>query len=76
MSIRHGNANLLHLLVFNTICASENCATDQSLGPGVPNSDIVLYVTAVEIDGCGPSSATVAFASSCTMDQHDRPGKL
>ena len=38
-------------------------------GPGVPDADFVLYVSALEIFSCGPTSGTIAFAATCEMEQ-------
>lgn len=38
-------------------------------GPGVPDADYVLYVSAVDRTPCGPNSAAIAFAQACEMEQ-------
>ncbi|OQR94138.1 leishmanolysin-like peptidase, metalloprotease family M08, partial [Thraustotheca clavata] len=40
-------------------------------GTGVPNTDYVLYVRAVQTKNCG--SSVLAYATSCQQDQYDRP---
>ncbi|XP_011410372.1 PREDICTED: leishmanolysin-like peptidase [Amphimedon queenslandica] len=48
-----------------------NCNITGTDGPGVSNTDFVLYVTGVE-ENCG--EGTIAYATSCQMeDQYDRP---
>ena len=40
-------------------------------GTGVPNADLLIFVTAVNTSSCG--SSTLAYASACQLDQNDRP---
>ena len=42
-------------------------------GTGIPNADIVIYITISDSGKCGPGSTTAAFASRCRKDQNDRP---
>jgi leishmanolysin-like peptidase len=54
----------------STGCKIGSCSTLAG-GQGVPNSDFVLYVRAIDSSFC--SGAVVAYAASCQKDQHDRP---
>ena len=40
-------------------------------GTGVPDADLLIYVTAVSTKSC--SSSTLAYATACFLDQNDRP---
>eukprot|EP00486_Rosalina_sp_Unknown_P000040 CAMPEP_0201564410 /NCGR_PEP_ID=MMETSP0190_2-20130828/2695_1 /ASSEMBLY_ACC=CAM_ASM_000263 /TAXON_ID=37353 /ORGANISM="Rosalina sp." /LENGTH=904 /DNA_ID=CAMNT_0047980563 /DNA_START=16 /DNA_END=2730 /DNA_ORIENTATION=+ len=40
-------------------------------GAGIPDTDLVIYVTYAQTDSCGPS--TLAWALPCGQDQHGRP---
>jgi leishmanolysin-like peptidase len=40
-------------------------------GVGIPNADVLVYVTAIDTIAC--SGSTLAYANSCFMDQMDRP---
>ncbi|KAF0688818.1 Aste57867_19640 [Aphanomyces stellatus] len=51
-------------------CAGGQCST-LAAGAGVPNTDYVLYVRAVQTAHCGTS--VLAYATSCQTDQYDRP---
>lgn len=42
-------------------------------GTGVPNSDLVLYVTASDEAGVCTDGVALAFADACERDQKDRP---
>ena len=42
-------------------------------GAGIPNADLVVYVTGDESERTCQDSMTMAFAHSCQRDQHDRP---
>ena len=46
-----------------------NCDTVGSDGPGIPNADFVLYVSALNIAPCGDTSSTIAFAATCELEQ-------
>ena len=46
-----------------------SCTAVGSGGAGVPNTDFVLYVSALNINPCGAGSSTIAFAASCEMEQ-------
>ncbi|KAG9407378.1 hypothetical protein AC1031_002111 [Aphanomyces cochlioides] len=52
-----------------TGCYGGDCATTG--GSGVPNTDYVLYVRAVESTNCAGN--VLAYATSCQQDQFDRP---
>lgn len=52
-----------------------SCTTEPA-GEGMPDADVVAFVTAVQTDLCGPASGqggTVAYASWCQTDDVDRP---
>lgn len=38
-------------------------------GPGVPDADFIIYVSAVGGNLCGPNSGTVAYAQACDLEQ-------
>mmetsp|Transcript_5802 Transcript_5802/g.22002 ORF Transcript_5802/g.22002 Transcript_5802/m.22002 type:complete len:565 (-) Transcript_5802:38-1732(-) len=42
-------------------------------GPGIPNTDVVIYVTAKQTATCVDSTSTLAYAAYCVMDTKDRP---
>lgn len=42
-------------------------------GDGIPDTDIVLYVTANDVSGVCSNNAALAYADSCQRDQNDRP---
>ena len=47
-----------------------NCfVTNPGDGPGIADADFVLYVTALNGNGCGPNSGVIAFAAACEMEQ-------
>ena len=50
-----------------------SCTTVGSDGEGVRNAHFIVYVSAKEVEPCGNVSRTIAFASSCQMeDEYDR----
>ncbi|KAH9137443.1 hypothetical protein LEN26_005736 [Aphanomyces euteiches] len=57
---------------YSTNCASpsDSCTATPS-GPGVADTDYVLYVRTVQTSNCG--SNVLAYATSCQLDQFDRP---
>ncbi|KAK1929545.1 Leishmanolysin-like peptidase [Phytophthora citrophthora] len=59
-----------------TTCTSYGCVNDpcevSPAGPGVPNTDFLIYVRAESTSGCS-SGSTLAYASACQQDQYDRP---
>mmetsp|Transcript_6768 Transcript_6768/g.9851 ORF Transcript_6768/g.9851 Transcript_6768/m.9851 type:complete len:1041 (-) Transcript_6768:35-3157(-) len=55
-------------------CESPNSCTTVQGGAGIANADIVLYFGAKNYGACAQSgTSTLAFASSCSRDQYDRP---
>jgi leishmanolysin-like peptidase len=58
--------------------ACDDCTT-HAAGDGVAETDFVLFVAAVTTSACGTVdsegrySGTLAYASTCERDQHDRP---
>ncbi|ETW05217.1 hypothetical protein H310_04204 [Aphanomyces invadans] len=58
-----------------TSCPAQNCVGGAcaftSSGTGVPDTDYVLYVRAVQTANCGNN--VLAYATSCQLDQFDRP---
>ena len=50
-----------------------SCTIIGTDGEGVSDADFVAYISAKEEGSCGPSSTTIAFASTCQMeDEYDR----
>ena len=50
-----------------------NCETVGTDGPGVSDTDFLLYVTAMNIESCATGSnrespSTIAFAAACAME--------
>lgn len=45
------------------------CVTNGDDGPGIPDADFVLYVSAANTSPCGVSSSTIAFALACELEQ-------
>jgi hypothetical protein len=54
-------------------CSSDGCSQCATApgGSGVANADYLVYVTSLETPEC--SGSTLAYASMCQRDQHDRP---
>ena len=50
---------------------NENSATCETIGTdgsGISDADFILYVSANEVDPCGPTSSTLAFAGACQLE--------
>ena len=52
-------------------CGSPSCCSPAPAGPGSPNTDYVLFVTAANTGSCGGS--TLAYALACQRDEFDKP---
>ncbi len=51
-------------------CPQQSCCTPSQSGPGVPNTDYVLFVTASSTSSC---FLEVAYSIECQRDVFDRP---
>jgi len=57
------------------VCSAEDSCSTLSGGAGVSDADFVLFASSSAADSnlCSPTGQTLAFATWCQIDQHDRP---